>query len=676
MGEMLGAKRSLLGMKLTDSICVSTWRPSPRTDVRGLKQPGSVRPVPIMYRFLPTLLLIATCLASQMPCCAQELSPYYLNVGSPTLTEVFVDPERGSDARSGTTRASALRTVSEAWNRIPSSQALSRGFRINLLPGVYGDDAGETPSYWELKRGTQVAPIILRAVDGQGTVTFTTDINMANVSYFYLINVTIIRGGDTFHCERCDHILLRGNSLIGAPYGRSNGSVAHETVKFNQSQYVYIENNLIRGAEDNAIDWVAVQYGHIVANSISDSQGWCSYVKGGSAYIRIEGNEFFDCFEGGVTAGQGTGLEYMTGPWLRYEAYDVKILNNIIHDVSGAALGVNGGYNVLLAHNTAYRIGSRSHLVEVVFGLRSCDENSVACSSRVTAGAWGPSSVGEGTEQPIGNKGVKILNNILYNPAGFSAGDQHFAIYAPREPTAGGIPSPQRTDIDLEIKGNLIWSGGGSQPLGIEGGGQGCAPSNTMCNENQLRADNVVNRIEPDMRAPAEGDFRPMPGGAILGLLPAALSPFAPRGENETTPEGELANYFARDRTGTQVSPPVVGAYSSSSSRLLPPANPESSFPQIPRAPAIASLTARYSKVGSRYRVSISFVVMEANPVSSVTARMSTGKRVRLKRNGLQYSAVVVLRSKARLSVTVSVRDKNGLVARKTTSVRAKRSPH
>ena len=377
IGEMLGAKMSLLGMKLTDSICVSTWRPSFCTDVRGLKQPGAVRSVPRMYVFFTTLLLIATCLASQMPCCAQELSPYYLNVGSPTLPEVFVDPERGSDARSGTTRASALRTVSEAWNRIPSSQALSRGFRINLLPGVYGDDAGETPSYWELKRGTQVAPIILRAVDGQGTVTFTTDINMANVSYFYLINVTIIRGGDTFHCERCDHILLRGNSLIGAPYGRSNGSVAHETVKFNQSQYVYIENNLIRGAEDNAIDWVAVQYGHIVANSISDSQGWCLYVKGGSAYIRIEGNEFFDCFEGGVTAGQGTGLEYMTGPWLRYEAYDVKILNNIIYDISGAALGVNGGYNVLLAHNTAYRIGSRSHLVEVVFGLRSCDESSV-----------------------------------------------------------------------------------------------------------------------------------------------------------------------------------------------------------------------------------------------------------------------------------------------------------
>ena len=56
-------------------------------------------------------------------------------------------------------------------------------------------------------------------------------------------------------------------------------------------------------------------------------------------------------------------------------------------------------------------------------------------------------------------QGGKILNNILYNRSGFSLGDQHVAIYAPREPTAGGIPSPQRTDVDLKIRRSLIWSG-------------------------------------------------------------------------------------------------------------------------------------------------------------------------------------------------------------------------
>ena len=166
---------------------------------------------------------------------AQDLLPYYYDTGSPTLTELYVDPEQGLDSRSGSSRSTALRTVAEAWRRIPSSQTLTTGYRINLLPGTYGDDPDETPSYWELKRGTYAVPIILRAADGQGTVLFTTDINMANVSYFYLLDITIMRGGDTFHCEACDHILLRGNTLIGAPNGRTVGTVAHETVKMNQS---------------------------------------------------------------------------------------------------------------------------------------------------------------------------------------------------------------------------------------------------------------------------------------------------------------------------------------------------------------------------------------------------------------------------------------------------------
>jgi hypothetical protein len=603
-------------------------------------------------------------------CSAQEISPYFFDIGTPALTELFVDPERGSDTDDGRTRTTALRTVSEAWRRIPSSQTLSNGYRINLLPGTYGDDPGETPSYWELKRGTYSAPIILYGVDGQGSVTFTSDINMAKVSYFYVININITRGGDTFHCEECDHILLRGNSFIGAPQGRLSGEVAHETIKFNQSRHIYIENNLIKGADDNAIDWVAVQYGHIVANTISDSQSWCTYVKGGSAYIRIEGNEFSDCFEGGVTAGQGTGLEYMTSPWFRYEAYDVKIINNILHDISGAALGVNGGYNILLAHNTAYRIGSRSHLVEVVFGLRSCDENSSACLSRVTSGAWGPPAVGENTEQPIGNKNVKILNNIFYNPPGFSVGDQHFAIYGPREPTASGIPSPQQTDLSLEIKGNLIWNGSAAHPLGIENPNEACRPSNPTCNETQLRADNFINVTVPDMLAPENGDFRPRSEGDILALTPALLTDFTPRGESEATPEGVLTNSFLRDRSGSEAFTLRVGAYASSTASIAPPVNSESSTPSDPRPPILSLLSARSSRIGRSYRISISCAVVVTGSVSSISARLSSGKLIPLQKRRSKYIGAVTVRSKRRLSVTVILTDTNGLTATKTTRVR------
>jgi hypothetical protein len=630
--------------------------------------------VPVLsnYRFIlkELVALVFVTLVSGGFSYAQDYLPYYYDIGTPSLSELYVDPERGSDSNTGTTRSAALRTVTAAWSRIPSSQTLTTGYRINLLPGSYGDDPDETPSYWELKRGTYAAPIILRAADGQGTVLFTTDINMANVSYFYLFAVTIMRGGDTFHCEACDHILLRGNTLIGAPNGRTVGAVAHETVKVNQSQYIYLENNLIKGAEDNAIDWVAVQYGHIVANKVSDSQSWCTYVKGGSAYIRIEANEFSDCFEGGVTAGQGTGLEYMVTPWLRYEAYDVKIINNLIHDIDGAALGVNGGYNILLAHNTAYRIGSRSHLVEIIFGSRTCDENGAPCLSRVNSGGWGPTDIGGDFEQPIGNRSVKVLNNILYNPPGSALGDQIFAVYGPRTPTVAGIPSPQRTDNELEIRGNLIWGGGASFPLGIEGTSEGCQPSHSTCNETQLRADNFINLVEPDFVALAAGDLRPVSGGAITALAPAELNSFTARSGDEVTPEGVLFNSFGRDRSGAEVATARIGAYSDTATRLDPPGNPVSTVPQAPRAPAVAALVATQRKVRGRYRVSVRCSVRSSILIASVSARLSNGKRFALRKRRSVYSAEVTLRSKARLTVTVSATDSGGMVTTSQARVR------
>jgi hypothetical protein len=46
---------------------------------------------------------------------------------------------------------------------------------------------------------------------------------------------------------------------------------------------------------------------------------------------------------------------YMVPPWLQYEAYSVRVTNNVVSKTLGAALGVAGGYDVLIAYNTAYR---------------------------------------------------------------------------------------------------------------------------------------------------------------------------------------------------------------------------------------------------------------------------------------------------------------------------------
>ena len=441
-----------------------------------------------------------------------------LDISDGTMRDVWVDPVAGSDTSSGANRNSALRSVTEAWNRIPASQSLSEGVRIQLLPGQY--PAGLLPNYWENRWGTRTAPVILNAVDGGGTVTFNGDINLFNSRHFYLIGVDVKRDGDAFHCERCSNVLIR-NAVLDGDVNRG-GDQAHEALKVNQSDHVYVEDSTLRGADDNALDFVAVQHGHILGNTVSQAGDWCGYVKGGSAHILVAENRFFSCGTGGFTAGQGTGLEFMTRPWINYEAYGVRIVNNIVHDTQGAGLGVNGGFNILLAYNTLYRVGARSHVLEVIHGVHSCDgahagESTAGCASNAGAGGWGTTTT---ADTQIPNKHVYVYNNLVLNPAGIQSAWQHLAVAGPREQSTNShAPDPSRADDDLRIAGNLIWNGPESMPLGV-GDGSGCGESNPMCNESQLRRENSFNTIALELQDPGGGDYRPTP--ELLAGIPAA----------------------------------------------------------------------------------------------------------------------------------------------------------
>ena len=469
-----------------------------------------------------------------------SVDPY--DIGNPTLTDLWVDPVNGDDSRTGSERGQALRTIAAAWQRIPAGTRSGTGYRMQLVAGSH-PSAG-LPNYWDNRKGTREFPIILNAADGPGTAEIQGNLNVYDVDYFYLLGVSVRNSGDVFHCELCDYLLLRGVTMDGGT------RQAHETVKINQSQHVYIETSDIFGSYENAIDFVAVQYGHILNSSIHAADDWCIYLKGGSAYFRVEGNEIYDCGTGGFTAGQGTGFEYMTSPWLHYEAYAIQFVNNLVHDTVGAGFGVNGGYNILLAYNTLYRVGSRSHGLEFVFGSRSCDGDGPACAARQAAGGWGPSTVGG--EEPIPNKNIYVYNNLLYNPPGFQSQWQHFAIYAPRTPNAGtNVPSPARTDENLRIRGNLIWNGRADLPLGI-GDSEGCLSSNPTCNATQLLADNAINTVQPQLIDPANGNFRPVAGGNVYSAVTFPLPDF-PAWANLTpaVPAGELANAVSVDRENT-----------------------------------------------------------------------------------------------------------------------------
>jgi len=428
--------------------------------------------------------------------------PY--DMGNPTVTDIFINPTTGNDANDGATPETALQSLDTAWQRIPRGETLTTGYRLNLSAGNYPDTL--IPVYWESRYGTAQAPIIIQGT-GMVETVLVANINVYDTHYIYFLDLTISYGSDAFHCELCQYLLIRNVKMVGAEPETYN---AQETLKVNQSQYVYIEDSDISGAWNNALDFVSVQYGHILNNRIYNAGDWCGYVKGGSAYIRVEGNSFYDCDNGGFSTGEGTGFQYMTPPWIQYEAYFITIVNNTMVNTRGAGIGVQGGYNILVAYNTMYGIGERSHLIEVVYGSRSCDgqpgdEGRERCAEYLALGGWGTEVISDGENYVrIPNKNVYIYNNIIIgSPSQYN----HFWItdpYSGITQTGSGLPDVVVADENLQIRGNVISNGGEGFPFGIEGTGA-CTDSNPTCNLAQLNTDNTINSFIPDLAAPMEG---------------------------------------------------------------------------------------------------------------------------------------------------------------------------
>lgn len=521
------------------------------------------------------MMVLCFCVALARSSHGQAFDPPRYDMGAPVFTNLWVNPVSGNDAASGYSSNQALRTVAEAWGRIPSGQTLgSHGYRILLLPGDYPESA--LPGYWESRYGTYAAPVVVQAVAGPGTARLHGYLNIYDCRYLYLLDFDAVTdpgyggGGDVLHLASCQHVLVRGVKLDGFD-GTANQP--QETLKANQCQYLYLEDCAIGGAEQNSVDYVAVQYGHVVNCRIHDASDWVMYVKGGSAALRIEGNEFYRGGVGGFTAGQGTGFEYMVNPWLHYEAYDITFINNVIHHTRIAGFGVNGGYNILFAYNTLYRVGTNDHLFEAMPGSRSCDGDTVACQSNRAAGGWGTASPADDGDY-IPNRNVYVYNNVFYNPAGAFQGWQHFNIGGPVVPPAGsGVTNPARADVNLRIRGNLIWSGTVATPLGVEDCDScGCQAGNPTCYEAQLRADNTINAVNPQLRNPEAGDYRPAITGAIWGVTTYAIPAF-PGGDRAApplAPEGRLSNAVPRERAGaTRWSAQPPGAFTGGASMRL-----------------------------------------------------------------------------------------------------------
>ena len=443
-------------------------------------------------RRLPLLLVFSALILPAPALADTNQLPSLTPPGARTLV---VDIRHGADRNPGTARR-PLRTVAAAWQRIPQARELARPVRVVVRAGRYGAKA--LPNYWESRWGTRDAPIV---VQGRGKVSFAS-VNLYDLRWVAFAGIGFTDKYDLFHCELCRHVLLTRSRLVGSPRD------LHENVKVNQSQHIAITHSFISGADDNAIDFVAVQYARISGNTIEHANDWCAYAKGGSAFVLVAHNRIRHCGTGGFTAGQGTGFQFMTPPFIRYEAYGIEVLDNAISDVAGAGVGVNGGYDVVVARNRMWDVGTRSHWIEVGYGSRSCDGQPGddwrdRCAANLAAGGWGTTRVDDGTNYVrIPDRHVWVLGNVIDNPR--RQGDQIFNVAEPfsGDSQDGSGLGDVRADDDLTIAGNLI--AGRGLPPGTDAG------SNTFDAAPGL------------FRAPSRGDLRLRSGVAAPAVtLPA-----------------------------------------------------------------------------------------------------------------------------------------------------------
>ncbi|MBF0378700.1 MAG: right-handed parallel beta-helix repeat-containing protein [Desulfamplus sp.] len=549
------------------------------------------------YRFLFTLLLALSIFVygniyGVDKSLAATTSNLY-DIGNPILSEIWIDPVNGNDNNTGVTPSLSLRTLTEAWER--TENLTNSGYRLNLMPGTYSCEPDERAdnclNYFGNRRGSYQRPLIIQAVNGKHTVTIRGGFDFQNVSYLYLIDLDLkgggtlpvnISGNNLLHIASADHLLIRGLSVVGPDCNNDYCNNLQEVLKVNQSQHIYVENSEFAGAWHSVVDYFAVQYGHFINNNLHTAGQWCMYIKGGSAYLQIEGNELHHGYLG-FQAGQSSNLAVMQTPWLHYEAYDIKFFNNIMHDIEGVGMSVAGGYNILMAYNTLYNVGTDQAngfpFFQAVFGERGCSATdeipnpAQLCQNLISVGGWGSYVESENLEA-IPNKNLFIYNNIFYNPKGKSTLYTHFTVLPSRERPLEfeNIPDPIKADDSLAIRGNIIWNGLSDHPLGLDSD-SGCKDDNPTCNTSKLLSENSINSIEPQLTNPDGGDFRPSNSSANQSNFTAYAIPdfsWSDIPKNPVVPQGNLSNLITKDRDGVlRGSADIPGAYTYSGNNLL-----------------------------------------------------------------------------------------------------------
>lgn len=272
---------------------------------------------------------------------------------------------------------------------------------------------------------------------------------------------------------------------------------------------IYADATIVKpGSNSQGIDITGADNVRLIGNYLHDLPDVAMYAKGNARnpifacnYISNTGFGTAGTGYNAIMLGQQTDENRLVdGP---YESYDGVVVNNIISNVSGAALGVSSSFNSKFIHNTCYLSGQRIHSGMLVST--------------------------EGGIQYTPNKGVSFVNNIFVQTTA-----------RPRILTSTDREYTKPTEGPLIFEKNIYYSSGAAPTFVWRPKFYNDKPFDQWqlaYKEIYGGVDTSLNNVDPLLTS-APGDFTPQLGSAAIrgGAAGYALYDFYGNRRSETSP--------------------------------------------------------------------------------------------------------------------------------------------
>lgn len=130
----------------------------------------------------------------------------------------------------------------------------------------------------------------------------------------------------------------------------------NDQLKLSGLDYFTIRNCTFQNgaAGGSGVDMVGCHHGVIERNYFENQGSNAIQCKGGSEWVRIEGNFFRDCGQRTLNLGGSTGLQFFRPDTAHFEAANLQVFSNIIVG-SWAPVAWVGSVGVVVANNTIYQ---------------------------------------------------------------------------------------------------------------------------------------------------------------------------------------------------------------------------------------------------------------------------------------------------------------------------------